>query len=315
MSEAKRRLRAALAAALAEADPARAAARLAALAEDPDRAALGPETALGLPRQLQAGHLRLARRRGDLAAKIGLHATAVPGADLAGIFAIDVAARAARVAAQSAPVPRILHQIWVGGPPPDACRAWAGLAALHGWAYRLWDEAALDAIGVPADPLWRAMRAAGDLPGAVDVARYHVLAREGGVYLDCDWYPARDDLAPEAALPMAGLSVLAERLPRMVAGGSLLLSNALIAAPAGHPLFPALIAGLAEMARRLPGGPAWWVTGPLAFTLAARGGPVAVLDAGLVAGELPRAAPPAKLAALRDRVAAGPGLLIAWKGW
>ncbi len=45
---------------------------------------------------------------------------------------------------------------------------------------------------------------AGDLPGAVDVARYFILHAQGGIYLDCDWYPARDDLSFADVLPLIG---------------------------------------------------------------------------------------------------------------
>ncbi len=161
------------------------------------------------------------------------------------------------------------------------------------------------------------MMAAGDLPGAVDIARYALLIREGGIYLDCDWYPARADMPPDAVFPARGLAALAEPSPRLVAGGSLLLSNAVIAAPAGHPALMRLMLALPDFAARLPGAPAWWVTGPLAFTLAARSGPVTLLDAGLVAGNLPRGAPLAEAERLAARCEAGGegGFLIAWKGW
>jgi inositol phosphorylceramide mannosyltransferase catalytic subunit len=162
------------------------------------------------------------------------------------------------------------------------------------------------------------MRKAGDLPGAVDIARYHLLAREGGLYLDCDWYPADAAMPPGAVFPAQGLSVIAEPAPRLVAGGSLLLSNALIAAPAGHPALRHLIAALPEVAARLPKSPAWWVTGPLAFSLAARRGPVTVLNAGLVAGAVPQGREgltEARALAAKNSADGDAGFLIAWKGW
>ncbi len=288
------------------------------IADDPDAALLGQETVLGLPRKIHSALVRLAKLSGDRAALAGLRATAVPPAALIEpLFHTDARTRAAMVAAAAQPVPRCLHQVWVGGPPPTACADWQAWAGVHGWAYRLWDMAALDQAGITADPIWQLMMAAGDLPGAVDVARYHILAQAGGLYLDCDWFPARPDLAPGAAIPTHGLSALAEAAPRLVAGGSLMLSNALIAVPPAHPALLRLIAALPQVAARLPGAPAWWVTGPLVFTLAARGGPVNVLDAGMVAGELPRAAPRTQAVALAQQTTTrdDAGFLIAWKGW
>lgn len=316
---AKERLVAALTEALrigGSGDLAEAGRRLEDLARDPEAAAFGVPTALGLPRKLHSARLKLAKLARDPAAVLGLQATAVPTETRIGdLFTADADDRATLVAAASAAVPRVLHQIWVGGPPPVACAAWAGYARRHGWTYQLWDEPALAAKGFTDNPLWRSMVAAGDLPGAVDVARYALLFEAGGLYLDCDWYPARADLPPEAVLPPLGLSVLAEPAPRLVAGQSLLLSNALIAAPPRHPALARLLAVLPEVALRLPGGPAWWVTGPLSFTLAVRRGPVTVLDPAMVAGDLPRGAPEEEAIALAAQNASAPGFLIAWKGW
>jgi mannosyltransferase OCH1-like enzyme len=242
----------------------------------------------------------------------------VPPPGLLGpLFAVSARERLALTEAARRPVPKVLQQIWIGGPGPVSCAAWAAYAGRHGWRHNLWNEARLDAAGVTQDPLYRSMLGAGDLPGAVDVARYHILAREGGLYLDCDWYPARDDVPPEAALPMLGLAALAESAPRVTSAGCMLVSNALIAAPPRHPAFARLIAALPAVAQALPDAPAWWVTGPLPFTLAARGGPMTLLDAGIVAAVLPRRAPMADVDAVRARTAAGdgPGLLIGWKSW
>lgn len=297
---------------------AEAEAILRALANDPDAALLGPGTTLGLPRKLHSALVRLAKIRGDAVQIVGLRATAVPPADLSNdLFAAPPGVRAAHVAAASWAVPKHIHQIWIGGPPPVACAAWAAFAARHGWAYRLWDDAALEELGISGDPLWQSMLRRGDLPGAVDVARYHLLLREGGLYLDCDWYPARADLPPEAVLPLRGLSALAEPSPRLVAGDGLLLSNALFAAPARHPALEHLIATLPAFADRLPDAPAWWVTGPLPFTLAARLGPVTVLASGLAADHLPRGT---DLREVQSHAASceatdAPGFLIAWKSW
>lgn len=292
--------------------------RLRELAADPDRAVLGPPTALGLPRKLHSARLKVAKAAGDAVSRLGLQATGVPPPELlAPLFAVSAAERLALTEAARRPVPKVLQQIWIGGRGPASCAAWAAYAGRHGWRHKLWNEAQLAAAGVTQDPLYRAMLQAGDLPGAADVARYHVLSREGGVYLDCDWYPARDDVPLEAALPMLGLAALAERAPRVTSAGCMLVSNALIAAPPHHPVFARLTAALPAVAQALPDGPAWWVTGPLPFTLAGRGGPLAVLDAGIVAAVLPRGAPMAEVEAVRARTAAedGPGLLIGWKSW
>lgn len=251
------------------------------LAADPQRSLLGPETALGLPRRLHSSQLKLAKARGDLSGKIALQSTLVPPVNLLlPLFEVTASERRKRVAAARVAVPKVLHQIWIGSSPPETTEVWQDYTKRHGWDYQLWNDASLAKIGVEKNPTFKHMLYRGDLPGAVDVARYHVLLKHGGLYLDCDWMPVHDEPF-EHVIPMAGLSAIAEETPRLTGVGSPFLNNSVIAAPPEHPVFRQLIDCLPEVVRRLPKGPAWWVTGPLSFTLASRVGPVTVLDAGI----------------------------------
>ncbi|MFD1327591.1 glycosyltransferase family 32 protein [Mycoplana ramosa] len=291
---------------------------LEAIATDTDNHLLGPRTVLGLPRKLHSAYLKIAKRQGDTIRRIGYQHTLVPPPALLaryGHFASDE--RAALADAGRQPVPRVIHQVWIGAADlPVSTRAWADHAVRHGYEYRLWREADLQAAGFDRHPILAAMRDAGDLPGAVDVARYLILDRFGGIYLDCDWYPARLDIALHDVMPLVGLTALAERTPRDTGAGSLLLTNSMIAAPAAHPVFRRILAALPEVAVDLPDAPAWWATGPLLFTVVCRGGAVTVADAALVAGEAPRRAPIEEVMALCERAEREDGgLLVAWKPW
>ena len=288
------------------------------IAADPENRVLGPLTVLGLPRQLHSAYLKVAKRTGDPVRRIGWQHTLVPPpAVLAPYGRFSTAERAELAEAGRQPVPRILHQVWIGPAElPVSAGAWAAHATRHGYEYRLWREADLSAAGMDEHPVFKAMLAIGDLPGAVDVARYLILARFGGIYLDCDWYPARRDLAFQDRLPLVGLAALAEKTPRDLGSGSVLLTNSLIAAPPGHPVFRHILDALPAAAAALPGAPAWWSTGPLLFTVVCRGGAVTVADAALVAGELPRRAPFADVEALCETAEREDGgLLVAWKSW
>ncbi|MEM0949407.1 MAG: glycosyltransferase [Pseudomonadota bacterium] len=295
----------------------KACALLAELETADDPAALGPRTALGVPRRLQAVQLRLAKARGDALMRSGLQHHLVPPPELlAPLFAVDAQGRRARVAAASAPVPKVVHQIWVGGPHPETVEIWQEFAARHGWAHRLWREADLDALGVTTSAAYRAMADRGDFPGAVDVARYAILATEGGVYLDCDWLPVGDQPF-EAVFPMSGLTALAETVPRLTGTGSPFLNNSVLAAPRDHPAFTQLLRVLPDVIAKLPRGPAWWVTGPLVFTLAARAGPVTVLDQGIEGGKAPKGATRKEALGAAALIAASddPAFLYGWKPW
>lgn len=309
---AKDRLTAALARAAAlraAGDHAGAGAELAAAAADPGVAALQPLTALGLPRKLHAGLLRNAKAAGDDVARAGLQfRLGPPPAALARFAAQD---RAARAKADRQPVPRILHQVWIGPlPPPPALAAWADHAARNALDYRLWRERDLATLGIPERATFRTRLAKGDYPGAVDAARYAILATQGGIYLDADWAPTRHDLTFDGHLPLTGLCALAEETPRLTHTGGLLLANSFLAAPPAHPVFTTLDRILPEVEAHIPGAPAWWTTGPVILTLLARGGAVTLAPHDLVAGALPRDA------TLQDAQALAPrGLMAAWKPW
>ncbi len=295
-----------------------AAAILNALAADPAISVLPAQTMLAIPRRLHAAKLHLAKARGDLVARVGYQFHLVPPPDLlAPLFRYSRAEQQAITAANRVAVPRVIHQIWIGSKPvPAAVAAWRHHAALQGYQYRLWQEAELARLGLPDQPVYAAMLARGDYPGAVDVARYAILAAEGGIYLDCDWYPARDDISFHDLLPLIGLTAWAEPVPRQTGMGGLLLGNSFIATPPDHPALHRLNAALPQALALLPEAPAWWSTGPLVFTLAARGGAVSVAPQTLIAGALADRAAVAEVEALRARaLQAEGGLLIAWKSW
>lgn len=279
---------------------------------------LGSRTMLDLPRKLHSLKLRLAKAQGNRLERIGLQYTLVPPPELLGpLTRFTSTERQAMTLRNREPVPRILHQIWLGPlPVPPATERWREHAARHGLEYRLWREADLDQLRARDHPVFAHMLAVDDYPGAVDVARYAILAEIGGIYLDCDWYPARDDLSFADLLPLIGLAALAEDTPRDTGLGSLLLTNSLIAAPPRHPVFERLLAILPEVIELLPEGPAWWSTGPLVMTLLFRGTTFTVPDAAIVASTLARRAPFTEVEAVRgNAIARDLGLLIGWKSW
>jgi inositol phosphorylceramide mannosyltransferase catalytic subunit len=303
---------------IAKGDLASAELLIADLAKNPDLRAVGPQTSIGLPRRLHAVFLHLAKAQGDAVRRAGYQFHLVPPVDvLQPLFHYSAAEKHAINRANSQPVPRTLHQIWIGSlRVPAAAAAWQQHAVAQGYRYRLWREADLLTLGLSSNPAFAAMRAKGDFPGAVDVARYAILAAEGGIYLDCDWYPARDDTAFHDLVPLVGMTVMAEDTPRLTGQGGLLLANSFIATPPDHPVLHRINLALPASLAALPGAPAWWSTGPLIFTLAARGGAVSLAPHGLVAANLTHGAPFEDVQSLRRRaVSSNLGLLIAWKSW
>lgn len=288
------------------------------LQNDPDIDSLGHRTTLNLPRQLHSALLKLAKAEKDAVLKIGYQYNLVPPPELLNRHAsFTTAERQSITAANRQLVPRKIHQIWIGpAKPPIGTQAWASHAAKHSYDYCLWQEDDLREMGITEHPVYAHMMSKGDYPGAVDVARYVLLERFGGLYLDCDWYPTRDDISFHDLLPLLGLTAMAEAIPRNTGKGGLLLANSMIATPAHHPTFTRLLACLTDVMADLPEEPAWWSTGPLIFTLMSRGGSITLADADFVAGSLPQnTSLPDVHAWCNEAKANDKGLLLAWKSW
>ncbi len=287
------------------------------LSRESDRHLMGETTVLGLPRRLHSAFLRLAKAEGNAVSRTGYQYLLVPPPDVFAPYGRFSTEERRLIAAKNRQaVPKCIHQIWIGDKPvPVSTGAWADHAKTNGLDYILWREADLEREGISSNPIFARMLADGDYPGAVDVARYIILAKFGGIYLDCDFYPARDDLSFFDVLPMIGLTAFGEDVPRKTGQGTLLLANSFIAAPPGHPVFSRMLDAFPEILTTLPKAPAWWATGPLIFTVVARAGSVSLAAAHFVAALLPDRAPFSDVEAARARADADDGLLIAWKSW
>lgn len=271
-------------------------------------------TALGLPRRLQSALLKLAKAEGDAVARSGYQVHLVPPPQTLARYGVFSPAEQARMVELSrVTAPRCIHQIWLGSRPvPPTVDAWAAHARANGYRHKLWREADLAENGYDRHTALHHMLQQGDFPGAVDVARYMILRDLGGIYLDCDWYPASNTGSFHDFLPLRGLSVFAEEIPRNTGAGSTLFANSFIATPAGNPVFSRLCEALPSVIEDLGDAPAWWSTGPLIFTVVARSGPVSLAGAGFVA---PSALVGASLSDVQVQAADTQGLLIAWKPW
>lgn len=132
-------------------------------------------------------------------------------------------------------IPRKIHRIWLGGPMPEEfVRYGERWAELHpGWEVRTWTE---------SDLSWLRNRAEFDdanlLSSKANIARYEIVLREGGMYVDCDFEPLRSF---EEVLDGADL-VVGEQTPGT-------FNNALFAAAAGHPVLEYAVEQLPESHR------------------------------------------------------------------
>lgn len=82
-------------------------------------------------------------------------------------------------------IPKIIHQIWLGSPFPKRYKKWqAQIKKLHpDWEYRLWTDKDVESLKLVNTRIYKKARNYGEKS---DIARYEILYRFGGVYLDCD---------------------------------------------------------------------------------------------------------------------------------
>ena len=83
-------------------------------------------------------------------------------------------------------IPPQIHQIWIGGEVPNVYRDWqiSWEQLLPDFSFHLWSEEELLDFGLENE---RAFRAAKNPAVKSDIARYEILFKVGGVYVDTDF--------------------------------------------------------------------------------------------------------------------------------
>jgi mannosyltransferase OCH1-like enzyme len=153
------------------------------------------------------------------------------------------------------PVEPLIHQIWIG---PKAKPAWStSWEALDRWEYRLWDEAAINSLGLRHQDLYDQYTAEGCWNGAANIARVEILNRHGGVYIDADTEFVADP-AEAPFMDFDGWVVHSPNLDPLPDGRPARLTNAVMAFTAGHPYLAAYQEALAEVSDLHP---SWRTTG------------------------------------------------------
>jgi FkbM family methyltransferase len=152
-------------------------------------------------------------------------------------------------AASSLLIPRVIHRVWLNDDAmPAEYEAFGESWARHHpeWEMRLWRPSDL-----PPLRNQELFDNATSLAQKSDIARYEILLRFGGIYVDTDF----ECLRPfEDLLDGVGAFIGTEDGTH--------LTNALLGAAPGHPLLEALVDGLPASIAARPNGPANQTTGP-----------------------------------------------------
>ena len=128
-------------------------------------------------------------------------------------------------------IPKVIHQIWLGSPYPEKYVAlrdtW--LALNPGWEYKLWMEEDIIALKLVNKKQYEKAKNYGERS---DIARYEILYRFGGLYIDTDFECLRSfDVFHHCFDFYAGLGF----------GPEFELCNGLIGAAPGNPILKCAI--------------------------------------------------------------------------
>lgn len=154
-------------------------------------------------------------------------------------------------------IPKVIHQIWLGGPLPEAFKKYVkSCLEIHmqgGWAYRLWTDDDIKKLDLYNRDIYDASDSVGVRS---DIAKWEIIYKYGGVYLDVDF----ECLKPLDILHYTyDFYTSVQPLDTQIVQ----LGAALFGAVPGHPILKYCIETIKDNAHK-KGAPA--KTGPIHFT-------------------------------------------------
>jgi inositol phosphorylceramide mannosyltransferase catalytic subunit len=153
-------------------------------------------------------------------------------------------------------IPKIIHQIWLGSTFPQKFSFYTNswLKYHPEWEYKLWTDNDIEEFVLVNKKLFDETPNYGQ---KADIARYEILYKYGGLYIDVDFEGLRSfDLFHHAYTFYTGVSNTQE----------LELNNALIGAAPGHPILKLCIDNLKSAGTNPTPSDIIQTTGPLYFT-------------------------------------------------
>lgn len=138
-----------------------------------------------------------------------------------------------KVTPQETPrIPKIIHQIWLGSQFPEQFKSFqqSWIKYHPDWEYTLWTDKDVEAFGLENRKLYDNATNYGERS---DIARYEILYRYGGLYVDTDFQCLKPfDLLHHCYDFYTGIE-----LPAMASWlGKIIIPNGLIGCIPGHPI-------------------------------------------------------------------------------
>ena len=174
-----------------------------------------------------------------------------------------------------------IHQIWIGDNPLP--KEWVDtvkdFATEYNYTYKLWTDSSvknLEDLGIDDIPGLKALYDSfeKELAGQADILRLLILYKFGGVYIDADTVIMKPEkfhqfLEKNTGGVFFGWENLTAARTRKLGLGKVrrLVANGIIGAEKGHPFLKALLEGIVESSKNVPGKKqAWKAVGPLYVT-------------------------------------------------
>jgi mannosyltransferase OCH1-like enzyme len=136
-------------------------------------------------------------------------------------------------------IPRIIHQIWLGGPVPEKYKIWLeSWQNIKGWEYRLWTDKEVEQLSLFNSDLYQSAPNYGE---KADVLRYELLYLFGGLYVDTDMYCTNPDFfefAHQQYSFYAGIEP--------IEACDFSIGNSIMGSAPGHPLMEKIVTDLKD---------------------------------------------------------------------
>jgi inositol phosphorylceramide mannosyltransferase catalytic subunit len=171
-------------------------------------------------------------------------------------------------------IPKQIFQIWLGPfePPHEWMNTWKDFCLKHGWNYKLWRDKDIELFGLQNK---KAFDASVSYQQKSDIARYEIIHRYGGLYMDCDMVYLGNNLEDYIDFDNSSFISVNES-PSPAEIGAPYCANGWFASVPGHPSLRKMIDLIPERVK-MPTEHTFIKTGPILFNMCLEG-PLVVLN-------------------------------------
>ena len=160
-------------------------------------------------------------------------------------------------------IPKIIHQIWLGpyDPPLKWMKNWMDFCQKYNWEYRLYRDSDIEQFGLINKEIYDK---SSSYQKKADIARYEIIYKYGGLYIDCDMIWLGKNISKYLPLDK-NMFIGIQEFPSIHDIGNHKLCNGMFAAPPRHSILKRCIEKIPEydssIIKKIYGP--WTITGPV----------------------------------------------------